>query len=68
MPDADLDTSAHEWAESIVANSWHTVREEKKQMRLLAGMNRDDGIKWAREHGPGAAPDMLERIRGAFKR
>ena len=68
VPDTDLDTSANEWAESIVANSWHTLREEKKQMRLLAGMNRDDGIKWAREHGPGAAPDMLERIRGAFQR
>jgi len=68
VPESELDVIAQEWAETIVANSWHTLREEKNQMRLLAGMTRQDGIKWAREHGPGAAPDMLERIRGAFQR
>ena len=68
VPETELNAAAHEWAETIVANSWHTLREEKKQMRLLQAMNYDDGIKWAREKGPGAAPDMLERIQGGFQR
>ena len=67
-PETELNATALEWAETIVANSWHTLREEKKQMRLLEAMNHDDGIKWAREKGPGAAPDMLERIQGGFQR
>ena len=68
VPETELNATALEWAETIVANSWHTLREEKKQMRLLQAMNYDDGIKWAREKGPGAAPDMLERIQGGFQR
>ena len=31
-------------------------------------MTREDGLKWAREKGPGVAPDMIERIQEGFKR
>ena len=30
--------------------------------------DRDEGLKWAREHGPGPASDMIERIQEGFKR
>jgi hypothetical protein len=63
-----LQQSTDDWATSIVANSWHTLREEKKQMRLLSDFSRDKGLKWAREDGPGVAPDMLQRIQDGFQR
>ena len=68
VPEAKLEATTHDWAETIATNSWHTLREEKKQMRLLAEMTRDEGLKWAREKGPGVAPDMIERIQEGFKR
>ena len=66
--DADLEMSTNEWAAQIAANSWHTLREEKIQMRELARFEREEGLKWARENGPGAAPDMLDRIQRGFQR
>ena len=68
VPEAELETTTNDWAETVATNSWHTLREEKKQMRLLAEMTREDGLKWAREKGPGVAPDMIERIQEGFKR
>ena len=68
VPEAKLEATTHDWAETIATNSWHTLREEKKQMRLLAEMTREEGLKWAREKGPGVAPDMIERIQEGFKR
>ena len=68
VSEEQLEESTEDWASSIVANSWHTLREEKKQMRLLSDFSRDKGLKWAREDGPGVAPDMLQRIQDGFQR
>lgn len=68
VPNDELETATVDWATNIAANSWHTLREEKYQMRELSNFNRKEGLKWAREHGPGPAPDMLERIQEGFKR
>ncbi len=68
VSEEQLQESTDDWARSIVANSWHTLRQEKKQMRLLSDLSRDDGLKWAREDGPGVAPDMLQRIQDGFQR
>ena len=68
VSEEQLQQSTDDWARSIVANSWHTLREEKKQMRLLSDFNRDEGLKWAREDGPGVASDMLQRIQDGFQR
>lgn len=68
VPSDELETATAEWAATIAANSWHTLREEKRQMRQLLSLDRDEGLKWAREHGPGPAADMIERIQEGFKR
>ena len=47
---------------------WHTLRHEKAMMRELGERGRQDGLVWGREDGPGAGPDMLERIQGSFGR
>ncbi|MDE0873069.1 MAG: enoyl-CoA hydratase/isomerase family protein [Acidimicrobiales bacterium] len=68
LPGEQLSEATIAWADLIAANSWHTLREEKRQMRTLTEFGRDEGLKWAREKGPGPAPDMVERIQGGFKR
>ena len=68
VPEAELEATTNDWAETLATISLHTLREEKKQMRVLAEMTREDGLKWAREKGPGVAPDMIERIQEGFKR
>ena len=64
----DLHDEAQRWAQQIAASSWHTLRNEKRMMRELGEMTRADGLRWGRENGPGAGPDMLERIQSSFKR
>ena len=68
LPSDQLAEATAAWADLIAANSWHTLSHEKHQMKALAEFGRDDGLKWAREKGPGAASDMVERIQGGFKR
>jgi enoyl-CoA hydratase len=68
VPSEELAEATATWAALMVANSWHTLREEKRQMKRLWDMGREEGMKWAREKGPGPAPDMVERIQGGFKR
>jgi enoyl-CoA hydratase len=60
--------AAAAWAAEIAANSWHTLEHEKRMMRDLGERTRADGLRWGREEGPGAGPDMLERIRQSFGR
>jgi enoyl-CoA hydratase/carnithine racemase len=68
VPSEELAEATATWAALMVANSWHTLREEKRQMKRLWDVGREEGMKWAREKGPGPAPDMVERIQGGFKR
>ena len=68
LPSDQLAEATAAWADLIAANSWHTLSHEKHQMKALAEFGRDEGLKWAREKGPGAASDMVERIQGGFKR
>ena len=68
VPENELAEETDAWAARIAANSWHTLREEKRQMNRLAELSREAGMKWAREKGPGPAADMVERIQAGFKR
>lgn len=65
-PADELAAAAGQWASDIAANSWHTLREEKRIMRELADRGRGPGIAWDREHSPGAGPDMQDRIAAGF--
>lgn len=64
----ELMTEATAWARQIADNSWHTLEHEKRMMRELGERGRAEGLRWGREDGPGAGPDMLERIQGSFGR
>jgi enoyl-CoA hydratase/carnithine racemase len=68
VPADELPDAADAWAALMVGNSWHTLREEKRQMKRLAEFGRDEGLKWAREKGPGPARDMVQRIKEGFNR
>ena len=61
-----LDEATQEWASQIATNSWHTLREEKRIMRQLGEMGRDEGIGWDRNNSPGVGADMAERIAAGF--
>ncbi|MDG2113933.1 MAG: enoyl-CoA hydratase/isomerase family protein [Actinomycetota bacterium] len=64
----DLADAAREWAQQIAANSWHTLQHEKRMMRELGDRERQDGLRWGREEGPGAGADMVDRIKASFGR
>jgi enoyl-CoA hydratase len=66
VPVDDLVAETAAWADQIAANSWHTLREEKRIMLALGEMGRDQGIKWDRANSPGTGPDMQERIAAGF--
>ena len=68
VPVDELPDATDAWAVLMVGNSWHTLREEKRQMKRLAQFGRDEGLKWAREKGPGPATDMVQRIKEGFNR
>ena len=68
VPADELGAAAQQWAAEIAANSWHTLSHEKRMMRELGDKGRAEGLRWGREDGPGAGPDMVDRIKASFGR
>lgn len=52
-----------ELARQIVGNSWHTLRADKMLVQGGQDCSLSDGLEFEREHSPGAAPDMAERLK-----
>lgn len=67
VPDAELERHTRSLAQSIVANSWHTLRADKALVHAGQQRGLAEGLAWEREHSPGAGPDMRERLK-AFGR
>ncbi len=68
VADEELDAAALAMAQSFVANSWHTLRADKQLINMGQNHLRDEALVNEREHGPGVAPDMQERIAAGFKK
>lgn len=63
VPDDQLETATSELARSIVANSWHTLRADKRLVNEGQRYTLEDGLAYERKTSPGAGPDMAERLK-----
>ena len=62
--DADLATATAALAAGIVANSWHTLRADKRLVNEGQHYTLAEGLAYERRTSPGAGPDMAERLQG----
>ena len=67
VPDDRLDDAVAELAAQIAANSWFTLRSEKKMLADTRDMAVGEGIVFERTNSPGRGPDMAERLAKGFK-
>ena len=63
VPDDQLDSRARELARAIVANSWHTLRADKRLVNEGQRFTLAEGLAFERRTSPGAGPDMAERLK-----
>jgi enoyl-CoA hydratase len=70
VPDADLDSATRELAAQIVANSWHTLRADKKLLNQGQHYTLADGLVFERSNSTGITPDTMTRLKefGSKKR
>ena len=62
VPDAELEAATLELAKQIVANSWHTLRADKKLVNQGQDFGLEQGLAYERRESPGASPDAQERV------
>jgi enoyl-CoA hydratase len=61
-PDAAFDEELRKLTGTIVANSWHTLRGNKRLLRETEGMALTEGLAHEIYRSPGPAPDIRERL------
>jgi enoyl-CoA hydratase len=62
VPDAELEPATLELAKQIVANSWHTLRADKKLVNQGQDFGLEQGLAFERRESPGASPDTAQRV------
>jgi enoyl-CoA hydratase len=62
VPDATLDATTDEMAAGIVAQSWHSLRQEKSLVDAASRMTYGEGLAWERKHSKGTTPDLEARL------
>lgn len=62
VPDADLESETNRLAATIVANSWHTLRADKRLVNEGQRYTLVEALEFERKTSPGAGPDMAERL------
>jgi enoyl-CoA hydratase/carnithine racemase len=68
VADAELESATAEMAEQIVAQSWHSLREEKALVGASSRMTYAEGLAWERDHSLGTTPDLAARLTRFGKR
>jgi enoyl-CoA hydratase len=63
VPDDELDAKTAELARTITANSWHTLRADKRLVNEGQRFAFPDALAYERRTSPGAGPDMAERLK-----
>ena len=66
--DTDFDASVTSFCEEMLANSWFSLRANKKLLRETDGLNLEAGLAHEIYAGQGVGPDMAERIGGFGKK
>lgn len=62
VPDAELDSAVAALASTIVANSWFTLRADKRLVNEGQRYTLAEGLAYERRTSPGAGPDMAQRL------
>lgn len=62
VPDGEMQERTRELAQTIVANSWHTLRADKMLVNRGQQLGLGEGLRYERENSPGRGPDMEERL------
>jgi enoyl-CoA hydratase len=62
--DGELEAKVAGLAAAIVANSWHTLRADKRLVNEGQRYTLAEGLAFERRTSPGAGPDMAERLSG----
>lgn len=62
VPDVYLEAETVRLAATIVANSWHTLRADKRLVNQGQRYTLVDALAFERNTSPGAGPDMAERL------
>lgn len=62
VPDAELESATLELAKQIVANSWHTLRADKRLVNQGQDFGLEQGLAFERRESPGASPDAQQRV------
>ena len=62
VPDDELDDATAALAAEIAANSWHTLRVDKRLVNEGQNHTYAGGLAFERRVSPGAGPDMAERL------
>jgi len=63
VPDAELESTVASMAAIIVANSWHTLRADKRLVNEGQELALSEALAYERRTSPGAGPDMAERLK-----
>lgn len=63
VADDELEATVSTLAQSIVANSWHTLRADKQLVNEGMRYTLAEGLAFERRTSPGASPDMAERLK-----
>lgn len=63
VPEDQLERATSELAATIAANSWHTLRADKRLVNEGQRYTLADGLAFERKTSPGASPDMAERLK-----
>jgi enoyl-CoA hydratase len=63
VADGDLDARAAELAASIAANSWYTLRADKRLVNEGQHHTLADGLAFERANSLGATPDTMKRLK-----
>ncbi len=63
VADGELEAATARLAATIVANSWHTLRADKRLVNEGQRYTLAEGLAFERRTSPGAGPDMAERLK-----
>jgi enoyl-CoA hydratase len=62
FPDESFEQELRKLTDTIVANSWHTLRGNKRLLRETEGMPLAEGLAHEVYRSPGPAPDIKQRM------
>ena len=62
VPDSGLEAETNRLAATIIANSWHTLRADKRLVNEGQRYTLAEALAFERKTSPGAGPDMAERL------